>query len=132
MTRDPSVVVGATAVSFGVVWVHLQPVKEAAGALSYCITVGRAHVNGVFDLAGRRGEQSWPDYIASDVAQLGSFILEGYVDRLVELTRSERRPYEWVVATLDRVEETPDSLQLIGLAVPFIARPIELVPLFRH
>lgn len=107
---------------FRTVWVHLQNVSESE-SVGYRIVVPRSCTPQVFDPGNtRNADTSWPVFIQSLVAELGTFVVEGFVENISNIVEDREREYRWVIATVDKVLETERGIELLGRAVPFVNR----------
>jgi len=103
------------------VWVHLQsPAGKDWRDFKVMVQAGRAPE--VFDPSGMRDwGVPWPDFIWSQIHELGTFIVEAYFDAMQECMGQCRSPFRWVIATIDTVVEN-DGIELRGKALPFSPR----------
>jgi hypothetical protein len=100
------------------VWVHLQPPKHSA-FVPYSIEIPLATANEVF-FSRKPDNTSWTDYIWDEIANLGTFVVEGYIKNILRLTQQQRGTFEWVIITVDDVLESDESIRLSGKAVRFL------------
>lgn len=107
---------------FRTVWVHLQNVGELE-SVEYRIVVSQSCVPEVFDPSNTRAsETSWPVFIQRAVAELGTFVVEGFVENISHIVEDREREYRWVIATVDKILETERGIELVGRVVPFLNR----------
>jgi hypothetical protein len=107
---------------FHEIWVHLQDVSQQ-DSVHYRIIVAATYVQTVFDPYSTKGQKtSWPNFIMGMIRELGTFILEGFIDNMGEIVGKHEKVYLWVIATVDEPVETENSILLIGRAVPFAPR----------
>lgn len=107
---------------FRTVWVHLQNVSELE-SVGYRIVVSKSCAPQVFDPSNTRdSETSWPVFVQRLVAELGTFVVEGFVENISNIVDDREREYRWVIATVDKTLETERGIELVGRAVPFLNR----------
>jgi hypothetical protein len=108
---------------FHEVWVHLQDVTHQ-NSVAYRISVAAIYVQQVFDPYSTKGpESSWPNFIMRMIRDLGTFIVEGFIDNLGAIVGNHEKTHLWVIATVDEAVETEYGIDLIGRAVPFLPHP---------
>jgi hypothetical protein len=106
-------------VDVGALWVHFQEAKRAP-ASPYRIIVPSEHVKRVFDPLSKTGpDKPLLAYINELVAELGSFMVEGYIKEIAELTGMKTKGYRLVIASVDSVRELDDGIELVGKALRF-------------
>lgn len=106
--------------SFHQIWVHLQDISHSE-SVEYRISVGAANIGQVFDPYGTKAtNSSWSHFIQNLIAELGTFIVEGFIDKMAAIVGTPEKSYIWVIATVDEVKETEKGIALIGRAVPFM------------
>lgn len=105
---------------FHEVWVHLQDVRHQK-SVEYRISVAAAHIRQVFDpYSTKEPEAPWATFIQGMVADLGTFIVEGFIDNITAILGEREKVLIWVIATVDKVVETEKGIDLTGRAVPFV------------
>jgi hypothetical protein len=68
----------------------------------------------------KTASMNWPAFIQVQVRDLGTFILEGYVESMKELVGNNlENSWEWVLATVDDVRQSEDAIEIVGRALPF-------------
>ena len=101
----------------GNVWVHLQRPKSAVYA-PFTLDVPLSIAQEVFGL--RKPElSSRTSQIWSEVTTYGTFIVETYFKNMARLAKQQRGAFEWVIATVDEIVESEDTIHLSGKALPF-------------
>jgi hypothetical protein len=107
---------------FHEVWVHLQDVSRQK-SVEYRISVPTNYVRQVFDpYSTKAPESSWAYFIRWMIVDLGTFIVEGFIDQMGAIVGMNDKVYLWVIATVDEVVETENGIELRGQAVPFVLR----------
>ena len=105
---------------FHEVWVHLQDVSHKH-SVDYRISVAATYVHPVFDPYSTKGpESSWPNFIQNTIEELGTFIVEAFIDNIGVFVGKQERAYLWVIATVDETVETENGIDLKGRAVRFL------------
>ena len=100
-------------------WVHFQETKRAP-AVEYRIKVPTEYLQEIFDPTSVTGpNKPMLEYINELVADLGPFIVEGYIKNIAKLMGVETNSYRWVIATLDSISEVTDGIELVGKALHF-------------
>lgn len=103
----------------GGLWVHFQEIRRAP-AVQYRIKVPSEYLKEIFDPTGVTGpNKPMLEYINELVADLGAFIVEGYIKNIAKLMGVETNSYRWVIATLDSIREVTDGIELVGKALHF-------------
>lgn len=116
--QNPTLIISSKRVDFGDVWVHVQALGNSHGA-PYSITVPRDFVDELFDATDKADSVSWNDYLLDEVVELGSAMMDLYVQKIQKRVGSRRKRPTWVIATLESVLESPDGLELMGRAIRF-------------
>jgi len=111
--------VDGTQVEIGSVWCHLKDEPRATTAPFKLFISSDCVVPAINPHDRKPLDQSWRDFILDDVAELGSFIVEGFLQNLRKLTNVKRQPFEWVIASFDDVSESDEGLTFHGLAEQF-------------
>lgn len=104
----------------GALWVHLQEPNRAP-SVQYRITVPSEHAKQIFDPFGSTtaSDRPVPEYVRELVEEFGGFIVEGYIENIAKLMGVETKSYRWVIASVDRIREVPDGIELAGKAIRF-------------
>ncbi|SRR5712692_8458883 len=107
-------------ISFEKVWVHLQDPFRAR-PLPYRLSVPLGAAHQVFDpYDAKPHDKEWFAHIEEQVKDLGSFVLDGYIDNMkAMLGNTSKAAWEWVLATVDEVRQSKDAIEIVGRAVPF-------------
>lgn len=115
----------------GSVWVHMQDCDDNCDRKQYCLSVSASEVDAVFDPYGERDPQTpLNEYIDALIEEFGTFILSAFFKQSRKILNVEKRPYSWVVATVDEISEVDQEISLRGWLVPFDrTRSITPVPL---
>jgi hypothetical protein len=113
---EPTLVVGHSLADPSRVWVNLRPPGRSI-VVQYYLDVPWKAVPIVFP--GRAPKVPWRDAIWSDITELGSFVVEGYLQNLASHEGRPAEAYEWTITTVDEVTETDEGIRLTGRAVPF-------------
>lgn len=108
-------------VDFTKVWVHLQRPKNLNFA-RYCLDVPLELAEEVF-FSRKSHAASWSDYIWDEITNLGTFVVEGYVENIVRHAKQMRSCFDWVIITIDDVAESSEAIRLSGKAVRFTYAP---------
>lgn len=104
--------------AFAAVWVHLQDAH--ANSVPYKIRVPASNIIRVFDPSGMKdADESWTAYIRKMIGDLGTFIVEGYIENMASLCGEQNKAYKWVIASVDNVYENESGIEVVGRAVPF-------------
>ncbi|HVA44857.1 MAG TPA: hypothetical protein VNH11_00595 [Pirellulales bacterium] len=123
----PSLTVDGRAVAIGTLWVHLQ---RSDSSHRFRLFVEHGYVADVFDsFRCRVSGDSWPSHIRHQIDDLGTFALDIYLKNIRKVTGERRAAHEWVVASVDDISVESAGLAISGVAVAFISRLPELVPL---
>src|SRR5437868_15477206 len=103
----------------GVLWVHLQePIR--APAFQYRIIVPSVHLKQVFDPSSTIDpNKSLLEYINELVTELGTFIVEGYLENIRKIIGVERKRFRWVIASVHGIREVAEGIELTGKALCF-------------
>jgi hypothetical protein len=110
------------------VWVHLQR-PDLRHALPFTLAVAAEYVKVTFDPHSICPDSMrLDDYLMDLISELGGFVLGGYLKKLRDLQHKKQGPFQWVIAAIDRVEETEAAVILHGQVVPFEA----VKPLFKE
>lgn len=118
-TDVPTLTIGARPIPLSRVWVHLQDPWRLPPE-PFVLFVPKSRTVEIFDPHHRCPSDVPLDaFVANDIADLGTFILEGFMKRVREAGKSNRGPFEWVIATVDRVEANEKGMSLIGQAIPW-------------
>lgn len=100
-------------------WVHFQEPTRAS-AFQYKIMVPSSYVRAVFDPLSLTGpDKPLLGYINELVGELGSFIVEGYIENIAKVMCVETKRYRWVIAGVDCIREAPEGIELVGKALRF-------------
>lgn len=95
---------------FGDVWIHLKE-SPRGDTKPYEIVVLPHEAPAVFDPHGRKApSRSWREFIAHDLDEFGTIILEGYFQGLMKLSGENDRQAVGVLATV----EDSDAIRLRG------------------
>lgn len=106
--------INGTPARIGDVWVHMKPDPRGTTA-PYRLLVPTEHITAVFNKHGRKPDnQSLRDFILADIAEFGTFIMEGYLKKMREINGEDRRMM-CVLATVDDVRETDEGIEMSGL-----------------
>jgi len=101
------------------VWVHLQDVKTSHADI-YKIQVPKSILRSIFDPYDSKSETiTWSVFIQTQIEDLGTFIVEGYLQSMTKINGESKSPFYWVLATIDKIEETDEGVELIGKVLPF-------------
>lgn len=104
---------------FGHVWVHMQDIESKINA-KYSVTVPRCHWKEVFDPHNSKpNELAWKDFLVHQVEVMGTFVLGAYFKNMARIVDDDSHGFQWVIATLDDVVDSTDSIELKGKAVIF-------------
>jgi hypothetical protein len=105
---------------FEKLWVHMQD-PHRASPVSYRISVPLAAAQEIFDPYYTKAvDKDWTMFIRDQIRDLGSFILDGYIDGMKAIIGNDRKSaWEWVVATVDDVHQSENAIEIVGQAVPF-------------
>ena len=95
-------------------------VQDADSQLNvpYLVEIPNQYLDAVFDVDIGQGE-SWSDFLRDEVADLGSAMLDGYFLKMAQISGKVREKCSWVIATLDKVIERDQAVELHGRALPF-------------
>ena len=103
------------------VWVYMEPV-EAIPSTRYTLQIPINDVPPIFDPHGTKPtDEPWPSFIQSNVEEAGTFLLGRYFKFAAKKLKNKKLHYEWVVTSLDGIEENNDYLFLEGHAEKLIA-----------
>ncbi|MGA9772164.1 MAG: hypothetical protein WBV94_24240 [Blastocatellia bacterium] len=101
------------------VWVHFQEMDRQA-TVPYRIWVPDMHFHQVFDpYATKAASQTRVEYLNDTIREFGTFIVEGYVENMVQVLGESRKPYQWVIVSVDDIRENESGIELMGKAVRF-------------
>lgn len=131
--QTPSFTIGGTPVPFPAAWVKLKVrPHEPTG---YEVVVPHLLWPAVFDPGAERAEsQNLPDFLRSEMEELGSMIVRCWFSVLSKYSPSpEVDRWEWVIATVDEISEHVDRIRISGQAerfepqrfAPLALRPLE-------
>jgi|tagenome__1003787_1003787.scaffolds.fasta_scaffold20759984_3 hypothetical protein len=119
----PTLEINGRDVSFGSIWVHLQR-GDSPDARSFTHTVPSRNVQEIFDPHGNCSQSvRLKTYLMELIFEFGTFVVGGYVESIRKLLNVEGTRYEWVIATVESVEDTEMGLVIRGKAVPFVPKP---------
>lgn len=105
--------------NIGAVWAHLGSVSKARRE-SFTLKLTHAEALRVLDsYSTRQDAQLWKDHVLAQVDEFGTFIVDIYLTNLCELARVEISSCEWVIDSIDEVEEAMDEIRLLGKVVRF-------------
>src|SRR5712692_3505815 len=94
--------------SFDRLWVHMQDPYRATPVI-YRIEVPIELAHQVFDpYYYKDRDKGWVPYIKEHVSELGTFIVEGYLENMKTITGCLNPASEWVLATVDEVRQSED------------------------
>ena len=114
----PTIVIGVTTIPFAAAWVHLK--SRPLRPVGYEIRVPRSLWEFVFDPGARKPEScGWTEFLWSDLRDLGTFIMDGWLKSMAEHSPSAACHWEWVIATVDAIGEDGDALRIAGRAERF-------------
>ena len=101
-------------------WVHLQDPYRATSK-QYRISIPISDAQRIFDPYITKGaDTTWATHIANHVREIGTFILQGYIDNIkLILGVTGQSNWEWVLATMDDVRESDDAINIVGRAIPY-------------
>ena len=117
----PTLVIADVPVPFGAAWVHLKPRPHQPVAYEVCVP--RELCQAIFDPGNRRpAGLSWPEFLWSETAGLGTFILDAWFEAMAGQTPAAARRWEWVIATVDRIRDEREGICLAGRAERFGSR----------
>jgi len=117
---DISIDIGGEIIPVEFVWVHLQD-AGVPNSQDYTLTVPEAFVEKVFDPTGERpSDRSIEVDIRTLVSEVGTFIVDGYLNNIRRLLNAPWSPFRWVIATVEEVGNNGKAITLRGKAVPFI------------
>ena len=115
-----SIVIGNETVPVEFVWVHLQD-ASVPGSQDYTLTVPEEFVEKVFDPTSERPHDMPIDVnIRTLISEVGTFIVDGYLNNIRRLLNSPWSPFRWVIATVEEVGNDGKAITLRGKAVPFV------------
>lgn len=124
----PSLKIGGRSVPVGQVFVHLQKPWRLPPA-PFVLFVPTSRLQGIFDPHHICPPEVPIDAFLTDlIAEHGTFVLEGYMEGVRKAVNSARGPFEWVIATVDRMESNDDGLLLSGEAIPWAPEAYEAKP----
>jgi hypothetical protein len=117
--QTPALYIGGNQIPFAAAWVHLK--AEPYHSIDYEVRIPRSLASQVFDPAATRPpEVGWPQFIRSEVDDLGTFIVEGYFRSMKALApASPELGFEWIITTVDAVREDEHWLIIEGVAERF-------------
>jgi hypothetical protein len=111
----------------GTIWVHLRN-PDTHGYASYRIRVPASYMNQVFDPNQTKDiATSWATFINDNIMELGTFILEGYIENIASVLEEKRKPYRWVIVSVENILESEDEIEITGQVVPIVNQEINLV-----
>jgi hypothetical protein len=116
--QTPTFTIGGTPIPFAAAWVHLKPhPHEPTG---YEVGVPRSLWSDVFDPdTEQAGSLNWPEFLRSDVEELGTGMVQIWFNKLSKYSPSDVRHWEWVIATVDQITEHEDQIRIAGRAERF-------------
>ena len=102
------------------IWVHFQG-GDSPDARPFTLTVASVYAKDVFDPHGNCPASMPLDaYLMNLISELGTFVVGGYVKSIRQLLQREQAAFQWVIATVEEVEDTGTAMVLRGKAVPFV------------
>jgi hypothetical protein len=104
--------------SFGRVWVHIQNVDRLS-SVTYRFRIAFDTVDFVIDPVDKDPSISWDQYLREEVSEGGSLMLSIYIAKLRRLSGVDEEQPRWVIATLDKVIEDDNGIELHGRAISF-------------
>jgi hypothetical protein len=115
---EPMLVIDGAPAPFFAAWVHLK--QRPQEPVSYEVRVPRSLWAPVSDPTGRRPEDiGWPEFLWSDLCDLGTFIMEGWFRALAKAALSGAPCWEWVISTVEEISQDGDIIRLVGRAERF-------------
>ncbi len=104
---------------FGHAWVHMQSTDGKQSA-PYCARAAKSICFEIFDPRHTKpAEKSWKEFLIANVDEFGTFLLSAYLENMARVVKDEASGYQWVIATLDDVFESEETIELHGKAVVF-------------
>jgi hypothetical protein len=115
----PTLAIGACVVPIAEVWVHLQdPFRFASER--YVLVVPKCIVDETFDPHSQRPiGKPLATFVMEQIAEFGTFIVEGYWQAILKASKTCQGPFRWVVATVGQVDEKDGGLVLCGQVIPW-------------
>ncbi len=111
-------------------WVQLKENDEFKH--SYRIFVPSEYLSYVFDPHGELRDEysSYRDCIVDSIELLGTAALDAYIEQISKLNEEENLDVcNWVITSLDHVDEDTDGVTLKGRVEPFEGNQFEFVKL---
>jgi hypothetical protein len=119
--RQPALFVGPNAsekASFGNLWVHLQDAPDGTWT-PFTVVVPKEMAEEVFDRThARESGEPLLDYAMQLVTELGTYIVEAFLDNLRRLSGQNLTHYTWVIASIDNLSERDGDVVMEGKVVP--------------
>jgi hypothetical protein len=101
------------------VWVHLQSISTPTWA-PYRLLVPKSYAGRVFDPYNTKDiSESWTRFLEKNIEELGTFILEAYLKSMASVLSENDGRIKWVLATVDQIVETENTVEIFGKALPF-------------
>ncbi len=98
----------------GSVSVYMEPVEKETDS-RYTLQIPMYDVPLIFDPHRTKPySEPWPSFIQSNVEELGTFILGRYFVFAAKKINTKKHTYQWVVTTLDDVDQNREFLFLEG------------------
>jgi hypothetical protein len=112
--------IGGELVPVEFVWVHLQD-AHTSSCQNYTLTVPQSHVKDVFDPTGDCPcDTPIEVHIQALISEVGTFIIDGYLNNIRRLLNAPWSPFRWVIATIEEVANSGSAIGLRGKAIPFV------------